>query len=305
MPLPPLFALRAFEAAARSGSFSKAADLLNITPGAVSRHIRTLEQWFDCQLFLRKGPQVEITRAGQIFAVQLTEGFQNLERACDHFRSGRDKLRLKAPSTLTMRWLLAALHSIGNHAGSAQTEITSVWMDTDSIDFLREPYDCAILPGNGQFGAGTVSQLLFNEWLIPVCSPSLVSHVRQDICHCDLLHPSHDRRDWKRWLTGTGKFHDLDVFQGKVFDTLEQGIQAAAGGHGVSVGDLLLCLSAVKDNLLSFLFNEAVATGDGYYLVWPKASAAESRIKRLYEHLIPLFPTTIPDYLILYPAVTG
>ena len=81
MPLPPLYALRAFEAAARSGSFSKAADLLNITPGAVSRHIRTLEQWFDCQLFLRKGPQVEITRAGQIFAVQLTEGFQNLERA--------------------------------------------------------------------------------------------------------------------------------------------------------------------------------------------------------------------------------
>ncbi len=305
MSLPPLYALRAFEAAARSGSFSKAADLLNVTPGAVSRHIRTLEQWFDCQLFHRRGPQVEITHAGQLLAVQLMEGFQNLERACDHFRSGRHKLRLKAPSTLTMRWLLGALRSMSNHADSPQTEITSVWMDTDSIDFHREPYDCAILLGNGQFGAGTVSRLLFNEWLIPVCSPSLVSYARHDLRHCDLLHPSHDRRDWRRWLSGTDRFHDLNILPGKVFDTLEQGIQAAVGGHGISVGDLLLCLSAVNDNLLAFPFDEAVATGDGYYLVWPKASTAEPRIIGLYEHLIPQIPTTIPAPLILHPVATG
>lgn len=304
MPLPPLYALRAFEAAARTGSFSKAADLLNVTPGAVSRHIRTLEQWFDCQLFHRKGPQVEITLAGQVFAGQLAEGFQSLERACNHLRSGSHKLRLKAPSTLTMRWLLGALRSIGNSSDSPETEITSVWMDTDSVDFHREPYDCAILLGNGQFGTGTASRLLFNEWLIPVCSPSMVSHARQDISHCDLLHPSHDRRDWRRWLTGTGRFRNLNILQGKVFDTLEQGIQAAAGGHGVSVGDAMLCLSAINDNLLAFPFDDAVATGDGYYLVWPEVSAAESRIARLYEHLIQQIPATVPDHLNLHPLIT-
>ena len=71
MPLPPLYALRAFEAAARLGSFSKAAELLNVTPGAVSRHIRTLEQWFDCELFRRHGPRVEISATGQVLAAQL------------------------------------------------------------------------------------------------------------------------------------------------------------------------------------------------------------------------------------------
>lgn len=303
MSLPPLYALRAFEAAARSGSFSKAADLLNVTPGAVSRHIRTLEQWFDCQLFHRKGPQVEITSAGQILAMQLTEGFQSLERACDHFRSGRHKLRLKAPSTLTMRWLLGALRSLSNQADCPETEITSVWMDTDSIDFHREPYDCAILLGNGQFGAGTISRLLFKEWLITVCSPALVSDARKDICRCELLHPSYDRRDWRRWINGSGRFRDLNMLQGKVFDTLEQGIQAATGGHGVSIGDVLLCLSAVNDNLLAFPFDEAVATGDGYYLVWPKASAAESRIIRLFEHLSPQVPGLVPEHLIIHPAI--
>ena len=68
MSLPPLYALRAFEAAARLGSFSKAAELLNVTPGAVSRHIRTLEQWFDCALFQRHGPRVTVTDAGQALA---------------------------------------------------------------------------------------------------------------------------------------------------------------------------------------------------------------------------------------------
>ena len=71
MSLPPLYALRAFEVAARLNSFSKAAETLNITPGAVSRHVRTLELWFDCELFKRQGPRVEVTEAGRVLAGQL------------------------------------------------------------------------------------------------------------------------------------------------------------------------------------------------------------------------------------------
>ncbi len=74
MSLPPLYALRAFEVAARVNSFSKAAEVLNITPGAVSRHVRTLEMWFDCELFKRQGPRVEISEAGRVLAGQLHEG---------------------------------------------------------------------------------------------------------------------------------------------------------------------------------------------------------------------------------------
>ncbi|SAF74142.1 transcriptional regulator [Enterobacter kobei] len=73
MSLPPLYALRAFEVAARLNSFSKAAETLNITPGAVSRHVRTLELWFDCELFKRQGPRVEVNEAGRILAGQLAK----------------------------------------------------------------------------------------------------------------------------------------------------------------------------------------------------------------------------------------
>ena len=164
MTLPPLYALRAFEAAARLGTFSKAAIQLNVTPGAVSRHIRTLEAWFGCELFIRSGPRIEITPSGQGLAQQLTAGFQSLEHACHAFRSSSHELRLKAPSTLTMRWLLDVLRLFREAHPTPVIEISSVWMDTDSVSFSREPYDCAILLGNGHFGDDTDSRLLFQEW---------------------------------------------------------------------------------------------------------------------------------------------
>lgn len=300
MTLPPLYALRAFEAAARLGSFSKAAALLNVTPGAVSRHIRTLEAWFQCDLFRRNGPRVDVTDAGRVLAEQLTEGFQFLERACYAFRGNSRELRLKAPSTLTMRWLLDVLNAFREQYSTPQIEISSVWMDTDTVDFSREPYDCAILLGNGQFGPGTESRLLFNEWLVPVCTPALAEEAQKDIFSCELIHPSPDRRDWRRWLKRTGKFGDLNIARGKVFDTLEQGNQAAISGHGISVGDLLLSKEAIKSGLLALPFNEAVATGDSYWLVWTKGTPHRNNIGLLYDWLKDAVPNHTPaeiDYL--------
>lgn len=299
MSLPPLYALRAFEAAARFNSFSKAAELLNITPGAVSRHIRTLEAWFDCELFRRNGPRVRVSEAGRTLAAQLTEGFISIERACNAFRSHSQFLRLKAPSTLTMRWLLDVLNGFRHHHTTPGIEITSVWMDTDEVDFSREPYDCAILLGNGHFGEGTESRLLFREWLIPVCSPAMLSSAQISLHDCDLIHPSPDRRDWRRWLKRTGHFTGLSISGGKVFDTLEQGNLAALSGHGVSVGDLLLSTEAIRSGLLSLPFPEAVATGDGYHLVWPENSVIKKNVEILLTWLSSHIPQ-LPDENLLY-----
>jgi len=285
MSLPPLYALRAFEAAARLNSFSKAAALLNITPGAVSRHIRTLEAWFECELFRRNGPRVNVSEAGRTLAAQLTGGFMSIERACQAFRIRSQVLRLKAPSTLTMRWLLEVLSDFRKNHTTPAIEITSVWMDTDEADFTREPYDCAILLGNGHFGEGRESRLLFSEWLIPVCSPATLASARKSLADCELIHPSPDRRDWRRWLQRTGRFPGLNINGGNVFDTLEQGSLAAMSGHGVSVGDLLLSAEALKRGLLSLPCREAVATGDGYYLVWPAHSAVQQNIDTLLNWL--------------------
>lgn len=299
MSLPPLYALRAFEAAARMGSFSKAAEILNLTPGAVSRHIRTLEAWFGCELFERQGPRVRVNDAGTVLADQLTEGFMRIERACLAFRSNSQSLRLKAPSTLTMRWLLDVLNAFRERYAKPQIEITSVWMDTDTVDFSREPYDCAILLGNGDFGKSTDSRLLFREWLIPVCSPLMLKAAQKSLPECDLIHPSPDRRDWRRWLRKTGLFPGLNVNGGKVFDTLEQGNLAALSGHGVSVGDLLLSLAAIDSGLLVLPFREAISTGDGYYLVWPENSAKKTNIGILLDWLR-LNTPKLPDFELMY-----
>lgn len=290
--LPPLYALRAFEAAARLGSFSRAAEVLHLTPGAVSRHIRTLEAWFDCTLFIRKGPRVEATTAAHRFAQQLQEGFQALESACKTFDRPPRALRLKAPSTLTIRWLLDALHLFHEDKSRPEVEIASVWMDTDTVDFSHEPYDCAILLGNGSFGVGTKSAPLFEEWLIPVCAPEWVDNARSQLSSCALIHPSPDRRDWARWLNKTGR--QMEILKGKVFDTLEQGNLAAISGHGVSVADLLLSREAIASQRLALPFSEAVATGESYYMVWPQATSCGPAIDTLYAFLQAQAPGDFP-----------
>lgn len=297
MSMPPLYALRAFATAARLGSFSQAAAMLHVTPGAVSRHISTLEAWFDCQLFIRQGPKVTLSEAGRQLAHALEENFAAIDRACQTLRQQAGKLRLKSPSTLTMRWLLKVLQQFRQQHQKPVIEMSSVWMDRDSVDFAREPYDCAILLRDGHFGEDTRHALLFAEWLIPLCAPAMVEAAREDLTACPLIHPTPDRRDWRRWLQEIDPQTPTDLSRGIVFDSLDQGNMAAMSGHGVSVGDLLLSLEAIDSGLLVAPFAQAVATGDGYYLVWPKATRNEQAVEHLYlflrEHLPAPFPTGI------------
>lgn len=295
MSLPSLYALKAFECAAKCGSFTKAAEQLNITPSAISKHVQSIEHWFNCQLFTRHGPRLHITEVGQRLATELTQGFGSIERACHLIKHQSHKLRIKTASTVAMSWLLGVLSDFRNHYSSPVIEIASVWMDRDSVDFSYEPYDCAILLGNGNFGDMYHSMSLFPEWLIPICCPAMVEQAKHDLTSCELIHPSQDRRDWKRWYSISGNEHSIDLMQGQVFDTLEQGNMAAISGYGVSVGDVLLSQQAFKMNLLVTPFKQAIATGDGYYLVWPKNSEMASSIELLYRFLKHNSPREVPQ----------
>ncbi|UUD63024.1 LysR family transcriptional regulator [Pseudomonas seleniipraecipitans] len=287
--LPPLYALRAFEAAARHCSFTRAADELAITQSAVSRHIRSLEDYFACRLFERRGRAVHLTEPASLLLPGVHEGFESLERACATLLVEDGTLRLKAPSTLTMRWLLARLSLFrARHAG-LEVQLTSAWMDLDRVDFLHEPFDCAVLLSAGTFSNEWHSVRLFEEWLIPVCAPAVLGEQPWNVSRlqqAELVHPTPDRRDWRRWLQAMGLTDQVSLKGGQVFDTLELGIVAAARGYGVSIGDLAMVAEDVLLGHLALPWSTAVSSGESYYLVWPKARRGQERFGRLAEFLL-------------------
>lgn len=288
--LPPLYALRAFEAAARHASFTRAAEELAITQSAVSRHIRTLEDHFGCSLFERAGRHLRLSESARLLLPGVRDGFDALERACTALSADDATLRLKAPSTLTMRWLLARLSRFRQRNPDIEVQLTSAWMDVDKVDFHQEPFDCAVLlSSGGAFPAEWESVELFAEWLIPVCAPEAVADAPWDLARlqaAELLHPTPDRRDWRRWLQAMGLEERVPLRGGQVFDTLELGIVAAARGYGVSIGDLVMIAEDVEQGRLGLPWPSAVASGDSYYLVWPKGRRGEERLRRLRDFLL-------------------
>ncbi|MBS7690237.1 LysR family transcriptional regulator [Pseudomonas lalucatii] len=287
--LPPLYALRAFEAAARHSSFTRAAEELVITQSAVSRHIRTLEEHFACRLFERRGRSLQPTESARLLLPGLRDGFEALERACATLRVDDAILRLKAPSTLTMRWLLARLSRFRLQHSGTEVQLTSAWMDVDKVDFHHEPFDCAVLLGSGGFPDDWDSALLFAEWLIPVCAPEAVAAGGWDLARlqgAELLHPTPDRRDWRQWLQAMDLSEQVPLKGGQVFDTLELGMVAAARGYGVSIGDLVLVAEDVEQGRLGLPWPCAVPSGCSYYLVWPRARRGQERFRLLRDFLL-------------------
>ncbi|MBC9252839.1 LysR family transcriptional regulator [Pseudomonas alcaligenes] len=288
--LPPLYALRAFEAAARHASFTRAAEELAITQSAVSRHIRTLEEHFACRLFERSGRNLRLSESARLLLPGVRDGFDALERACTALSADDATLRLKAPSTLTMRWLLARLSRFRQRNADIEVQLTSAWMDVDKVDFHHEPFDCAVLLSNGSaFPEEWESVELFAEWLIPVCAPEAAAAGPWDLPRLqasELLHPTPDRRDWRRWLQAMQLGEQVPLKGGQVFDTLELGIVAAARGYGVSIGDLVMIAEDAEQGRLGLPWPSAVASGDSYYLVWPKGRRGEERLRRLREFLL-------------------
>ncbi|MFV3404103.1 LysR substrate-binding domain-containing protein [Pseudomonas sp. NY15463] len=282
--LPPLYALRAFEAAARLSSFTRAGDELSITQSAVSRHIRTLEEHFACKLFVRNGRSLQLTEAARMLLPGVRDGFAALERACEALRGEDDILRMKAPSTLTMRWLLARLSRFRHLQPGNEVQLTSAWMDVDHVDFNQEPFDCAVLLSDGVFPADWEVRRLFAELLIPVGAPDLLDDAPWDarrLAAVELLHPTPDKRDWRAWLARMGLLDAVSLKGGQVFDTLELGMIAAARGYGISMGDLLMVAEDVAQRRLSLPWPTAVPSGLDYYLVWPRTRPGGERLGRL------------------------
>ncbi|HGY9624645.1 LysR substrate-binding domain-containing protein [Pseudomonas juntendi] len=267
--LPPLPALHTFLVTAQHCNFTRAAQQLHITQGAVSRQIAGLEEHLGYPLFLRQARGLSLTREGQDWLPRVQQVFALIEQGVREVGGRSTTLQLKAP-TCVMRWLLPRLMEWQALRPDVPVELTTTVQH--GVDFRREGFDAAVVYGAPP-DTGLQVRKLFDEQLTPVCAPSLLegpvplAHV-QDLGRHMLLHPSRDEHDWQLWLQATGT-EIVPHGPRQHFETLDMAMAMAAQGTGVAIGDWALVGDDLRSGRLCMPFELKVLTGKGYYLVSP------------------------------------
>jgi len=291
--LPPLNSLRAFEAAGRHLSFSKAADELNVTPGAISQQIRSLEEFLDLSLFKRRNRSIVLTDAGQIFLPLLSDGFSTITEAVNSIRQSQsdEPLTISAAPSFTSRWLIPRLCKFQ----ALHPEI-DVRIDASSrlVDFQREGIDAGIRFGTGEF-AGLDSIYLFSFELIPVCSPELVNegrglHDLSDLRHHTLLHNEDSgcdpgSPDWAMWLATAG-IDEIDASHGIYFSQGEMLIDAAIEGQGIALVGSVLAAGAIESGRLVQPFETRLPVRLSFHLVATRQKSHSPKVAAFREWIL-------------------
>jgi LysR family glycine cleavage system transcriptional activator len=271
--LPPLNAIRAFEAAARHLSITLAADELNVTPGAVSRQVKSLEDVLGLQLLKRGHRQIALTRQGSDYFKAITKSLEDLREATRKLkrRNQRKQLKIRAYTTFAMRWLIPRLS--GFHAQHPEIEVL-LKASTDPVDFRREDIDGAVRLGDGNWPGAHVYRLVSNV-LAPVASPAALAagtKLRRvaDLKHHTLLHSMARPDDWGYWIEAAGGAAGLDPRDGMSYESSAMAYAAAIEGQGIAMAQLFLVASDLESGRLAMPFKKVLDMGDyTYYLLTP------------------------------------
>ena len=276
--LPPLNALKAFEAAARRLSFTKAAEELNVTPGAISQQIRQLEDYAGTPLFKRTGRSVLLTDAAQAALPIVRDAFDKIAEAGRIMQAPARKGRVMvacAPS-FAAKWLAPRLETF--HSAHKGIE---AWLSADMglTDFATADADLAIRYGKGVYD-GLKTELLLDETVVPVCSPALLEGdhpIRKptDLAHHTLLHdesPENDPScpDWSSWLVARN-VKSQTARRGPRFNQAVLVIEAAISGQGIALAKRAVAAADLAAGRLVAPFADGSTEIDfSYWLVWPK-----------------------------------
>lgn len=244
---PSLNALRAFEVAARHQSMKEAAAELNVTPGAVSRHVQYLESVLKVPLFERHNREVVLTPAGRTYMKQLNAAFGAIHEATEQVQRTEERrpLHIWSSITFTMRWLMPRLPSFQAAYPSLDVVFTT---SLKPMNFAADRIDLAIR-NHPMEGDGLTSHLIFETPLVPACSPGLVASgpplaTVADLAHHTLLRSSVRSDDWTKWLAAAGAA-GLTPAHTIQFETSSLAYQAAVQGLGVVIAQRAL----IEDDL--------------------------------------------------------
>jgi len=284
--LPPLPALHTFLITAQCCNFTRAAELLHITQGAVSRQIAGLEAHLGYPLFHRQARGLSLTTEGQAWLPRVQQVFGLIGEALEQIGEKRQALQLKAP-TCVMRWLLPRLLQWQKERPDVPVELTTTIRH--GVNFQRETFDAAVVYGPPP-DASLACLHLFDEQLTPVCSPPLLEgpaplRSPADLQQHLLLHPTPDERDWNAWLAEAG-VHLNNVSKGQHFETLDLAMSMASQGTGVAIGDWSLIGDDLSAGRLVAPFELKVRTGLGYHLVYPRKAQVSEQLQEMMEWLV-------------------
>ena len=284
--LPPLNAIRAFEAAARRGGFQAAGAELNVSANAVGRLVKVLEDWLGVALFKRLPRGVVVTEAGrgyldrvEVLLDQLAEATADLQRV----ETSR-VLTISGGPSFVARWLVPRLGRLTERHPDIEVRVLA---SVQLTDFAREEVDVAIRHGLGIYD-GLRSDLLMREDFYVVCSPTLLSRglpLREpaDLSQHVLLHSEWDKRmsdqlDWARWLAAVG-VSGIDAQRGPRFSSSILTLQAAAAGQGVALASSVFIADDLATGRLLRPFGDLSVQGPyGFFVVCPNVTAARDKI---------------------------
>lgn len=282
--LPPLNAVRTFESAGRHLSFLHAAEELGVTPGAVSRQIKVLEENLGAPLFQRGHRVVTLTRAGADYHREVREALERLATASDAARGPgrRATVSICAHPTLAIRWLVPLWGRFYDRHPEIDLQLTT---SLAAVDFDRESFDACVRVGNGRW-TGCRSMLLTEVDLFPVCNPALAYRLQRpaDLRSAVLLHSAPRPEDWQRWLSSTGE-EGVDATRGPIFESLNLAFQAAIEGVGVAMGIGALVAGDLASGRLVAPFSQVRRSGNPFWLVWPERNDANPRLRAFVSWL--------------------
>ncbi|WNZ87201.1 transcriptional regulator GcvA [Pseudomonas sp. P108] len=277
--LPSLNGLRAFEAAARHMSFTKAAEELNVTQTAVSHQIRRLEAELGVHLFLRLAEGLALSEEGQAYLPGIRAAFQELRYSTEQLLEGRHEsvLTISTLVSVASKWLLPRLPSFQQAFADIDVRISA---STELVDFRKGTIDAAIRYGRGDW-KGLRADFLMSDEIFPVCSPALAKTLSTpaDLARHTMLQVSGvTATDWSTWLSAAGQPLQLAEGPRLTFDLAMMAVQAAVDGQGVCIGRSTYVEDDLRAGRLVVPFDLRLKDQLGFYLVTPRETAQVKKI---------------------------
>lgn len=286
--MPPLNAIRVFDAAARHLSFTKAAEELFVTQAAISHQIKGLENFLGLKLFRRRNRSLLLTEEGQSYYLDIKEIFSSLREATRKLQalSAKGALTVSLLPSFAIQWLVPRLSSFNHAYPDIDVRIQAVDHEGDK---MADDVDVAIFYGYGNW-PGLRTDRLYAEYLIPVCSPALLAgryplKKPQDLIHHTLLHDS-SRRDWQAYARQLSLQDIINVEQGSIFSHSAMVIQAAIHGQGIALINNIMTKNELDTGRLVCPFNDVLVSKKAFYLVCHDTQAELGKIAAFRQWIL-------------------